>query len=237
MTVPPDESMLIVATGQKIGEGFDCPRLDTLMLASPVRFDGRLIQYIGRLNRAYGGKQNVIVYDYVDAHIGIFDSQYRTRLATYKRIGYKILSDPDTGHQNVNAIYDRGIEAKQELIISSPNIRRRKVDRMLYLLYPRMEAGVKVTVLTMDPNAICFGDPADVQEMISLMQQAGISVVLTKTEGEHYAVIDQKLVWHGGMNLLGREDAWDNLIRIESVKAAAELMEITHQQILKEKSE
>ena len=84
--------MIVVATGQKIGEGFDCPRLDTLMLASPVKFDDRLIQYVGRLNRTYEGKTNVIVYDYVDAHIPMFDNQYRNRLSAYKRFGYRIQS-------------------------------------------------------------------------------------------------------------------------------------------------
>ena len=55
--VKKEESLILVATGQKIGEGFDCPRLDTLMLAAPVSFDGRLEQYIGRLNRDYEGKK------------------------------------------------------------------------------------------------------------------------------------------------------------------------------------
>ena len=44
---------------------------------------------------------------------------------------------------------------------------------------------------------------------------------------EHYAVIDRTIVWHGGINLLGKEDAWDNLIRVESAQAASELMEMT----------
>ena len=35
-----------------------------------------------------------------------------------------------------------------------------------------------------------------------------------------------ELVWHGGINLLGKEDAWDNLMRIRSVQVAAELLEI-----------
>ena len=39
-------------------------------------------------------------------------------------------------------------------------------------------------------------------------------------------MIDRKLVWHGGMNLLGKEDVWDNLIRVESVQAAGELLEM-----------
>ena len=69
--VPKDESLILVATGQKIGEGFDYPRVDTLMLAAPVSFEGRLEQYIGRLNRDYEGKKEVIVYDYIDSHIRV----------------------------------------------------------------------------------------------------------------------------------------------------------------------
>jgi len=35
------------------------------------------------------------------------------------------------------------------------------------------------------------------------------------------------LVWHGGMNLLGKVDAYDNLIRLENEQVAAELLEMT----------
>lgn len=239
LDTPSNESMILIATGQKIGEGFDCPRLDTLMLVSPVKFDGRLIQYIGRLNRNYEGKTDVIVYDYVDAHIGIFDNQYRNRLATYKRIGYRIQSDAIAGKQSVHSIYDKGnytevfeqdlVEADHDIVIASPGLRLRKVERMLYLLAPRQEAGVKVTVITLDPDAATLGDFDALQSAITQMKDAGIKVVLTNSECEHYAVIDKKLVWHGGMNLLGKEDVWDNLIRVESASAATELLEITYE--------
>lgn len=241
LEVPEEESMLLVATGQKIGEGFDCPRLDTLMLASPVKFDGRLIQYVGRLGRSYSGKMDVVVYDYVDAHIGIFDNQYRNRLAAYKRIGYRIQSEIEAGRQVAHAIYDGGnyaevferdmVEAEQEIIIASPNLRRRKVERMLSLPKTRQEAGVKVTVITMEPDHLWTGDPAIVYGMIEEMERAGITVALTGSENEHYAVIDKRLVWHGGVNLLGKEDVWDNLIRVESSKAAAELLEMSYKGI------
>lgn len=66
------ESLILIATGQKIGEGFDFPRLDVLILAAPVSFEGRLEQYVGRLNRDYKGKESVYVYDYIDSHMKFF---------------------------------------------------------------------------------------------------------------------------------------------------------------------
>ena len=83
-----NESLILLATGQKIGEGFDFPRLDVLMLATPVSFEGRLEQYVGRLNRDYEGKEAVYVYDYIDSHMRFFNKMYGKRLKTYKKTGF-----------------------------------------------------------------------------------------------------------------------------------------------------
>ena len=64
-----DEPLVVVATGQYLGEGFDCPQLDTLFLAFPVSFKGRLVQYTGRLMRAHEHKADVRVYDYADVRL------------------------------------------------------------------------------------------------------------------------------------------------------------------------
>ena len=63
--------------------------------------------------------------------------------------------------------------------------------------------------------------------MISQMKTSGIQVVIKDEVDEHFAVIDEELVWHGGMNLLGKEDVWDNLIRIKSAVVAEELLELS----------
>ncbi len=235
-SVPKEESLILVATGQKIGEGFDFPRLDTLMLAAPVSFSGRLEQYIGRLNRDYDGKGEVIVYDYVDSHMGYFEAMYAKRLRTYKKIGFSLITDPMVQKQTANAIYDSGnymdifeqdiVEAEKSIIISSPELTREKVERFIYIVTPRMEAGIKVTVITENPDSVAHGSPEYVMDMINDMIQTGINIIKKDEVAEHFAVIDDELVWHGGMNLLGREDAWDNLMRIKSVQVAAELMEI-----------
>jgi len=58
-----EEEFVIVATGKYAGEGFDFPRLDTLFLAMPVAWKGKVAQYTGRLHRLYDDKTDVVVYD------------------------------------------------------------------------------------------------------------------------------------------------------------------------------
>ena len=232
--IPRDKSFILVATGQKIGEGFDCPRLDTLMLAAPVSFAGRLEQYVGRVNRDYEGKKDVVVYDYIDSHISKFQNMYLNRLRTYKKIGFKVVSDTMENKQDVNAIYDSGnymevferdlIEAEKEIVISSPHITREKILRFISIVKARQESGVKITIITESPERTMFGNAAFLYALIEQMQGVGIRVEISEEEIEHFAVIDHLLVWHGGMNLLGKEDAWDNLIRVRDEKAAAELL-------------
>ncbi|MBO5055873.1 MAG: DEAD/DEAH box helicase family protein [Lachnospiraceae bacterium] len=237
-----EQSLILVATGQKIGEGFDYPRLDTLMLAAPVSFAGRLEQYIGRLNRDYEGKKEVIVYDYVDAHIRVFDNMYAKRLRTYKRTGFQLITNAILSKQTVNSIYDSGnyadvferdvVEAENKVIVSSPGLTHNKVERFIYLVKARQEAGITVTVITTNPLNIFYGSSEFCQKLIEEMQGNGVHVIVRDEVAEHFAIIDDELVWHGGMNLLGKEDAWDNLMRIKSAQVAAELLEIA----LKEES-
>ena len=112
------------------------------------------------------------------------------------------------------------------VVISSPDIRQDKIERFLFLMKGRQEAGVKVTIITTDPEEIVYGSSDVCHELIRTMQLVGMNVV-TKTEvEERFAVIDDELVWHGGMNLLGKVDVWDNLMRIRNHQVAAELLEI-----------
>lgn len=91
--LPENASSVIVATGRYIGEGFDCPRLDTLFLAQPVSWSGILEQYVGRLHRLHAGKRDVRVYDYVDIALSVTRKMFTRRRAAYSRLGYAICHD------------------------------------------------------------------------------------------------------------------------------------------------
>lgn len=80
----------VLATGSFIGEGFDLPSLDTLIIAMPVSFKGKLIQYAGRLHRASPGKSDAIIYDYLDASSALTVSMFRKRIAAYRKMNYQI---------------------------------------------------------------------------------------------------------------------------------------------------
>jgi superfamily II DNA or RNA helicase len=85
---PSDKELVIVATGQYLGEGFDCPQVDTLFLAFPLSFKGKLIQYVGRALRSHEGKSSVRVYDYVDTQVPILRKMYAKRAKTYRLLGF-----------------------------------------------------------------------------------------------------------------------------------------------------
>ena len=69
---------VLIATLQLIGEGFDCPGLSTLMLATPIKFEGRLLQVAGRIMRPAAGKE-ALVLDYADVLIPVLRRSAQAR--------------------------------------------------------------------------------------------------------------------------------------------------------------
>ena len=232
-----DESMILVATGSLVGEGFDYPRLDTLFMATPVSFRGVVEQYAGRLNRDYVGKENVIIYDYVDNHIPMFDNMYMKRLKAYKQIGYELSGGLKVEKQTANAIYEGDnyreifhrdlIDANKNVIISSPAISGPKVNELINMLREKQMAGVQVTIVTWTPDSYGFGDAAYWMQLHEDMRSTGFYIKTVEEHCDRFAVIDQEVVWYGNINLLAKDRADDSIMRVMSKEIVGELMEIT----------
>lgn len=81
---------VLLATGRLIGEGFDHPPLDTLVLAMPISWKGTLQQYAGRLHRDHAEKNDVRVYDYAETDQPHLARMWAKRERGYRAMGYQI---------------------------------------------------------------------------------------------------------------------------------------------------
>lgn len=107
--LPPDAPRILLASGKLVGEGFDHPPLDTLVLAMPISWKGTLQQYAGRLHREHASKTDVRIIDFVDTGHPALLRMWDKRQRGYRAMGYRMMGnatltdtansiDPDTNH-------------------------------------------------------------------------------------------------------------------------------------------
>ena len=231
--IPVNKNIILVATGHFIGEGFDEPRLDTLFLAMPISWKGTLQQYAGRLHRLFKTKKEVRIYDYVDIQVKMLERMYQKRLNGYASMGYKakgeLVTDtpPDIifDKDNFLPVFNQDIvAATKEIVIVSPFVRKRRTQQMMQHLNIAIGRPVHVTVVTRPKKDFPGKDHIAMQRTLDLLIDNGVSVVLKTNIHQKFAIIDQKVVWYGSINLLSYGSARESIMRIESPNIANELM-------------
>ena len=228
--IPTDEPLILVATGRYVGEGFDLPRLDTLFLAMPVSWKGTLAQYAGRLHRSYEGKQEVLIYDYVDIRVPMLERMYHKRLSGYAAIGYTVRGDKSAPEAE-NRIFNQEeywdafsldiANAQRDILITSPYLHISQVKRFLKLL-PK---DVRLTVISGDEASFQPETWAKMINAVKLLEDSGATVILKSKVYQRYAVIDKSTIWYGGINFLGFEKAAHGTMRLCSTELAKELLD------------
>jgi len=83
----------LFATYQLAKEGLDIPRLDRLYLATPQKDPAVVEQAVGRIARAFDGKDEPVCYDYVDSSFKNFTRMYKRRCTTYRKLGYPFIGE------------------------------------------------------------------------------------------------------------------------------------------------
>ncbi|MEW9124629.1 MAG: DEAD/DEAH box helicase family protein [Thermotaleaceae bacterium] len=230
---PIDRQLTLVATGKYIGEGFDEPRLDTLFLAMPISWKGTLQQYAGRLHRLFENKNEVQIYDYVDIHIRMLEKMYNKRLTGYASIGYKAKGE-SIAAESLDIIFDKSnflpiyandiVNAAREILIVSPFITKKRTLQMMQYLEVALENKVKVIVMTRPSGDFKDKDVTALQAAIGFLQDAGVIMIFRSNIHQKFAVIDQKIIWYGSINLLSFGSAEESIMRFESPNIANELI-------------
>ena len=103
-TLPPDAPRVLLATGKLVGEGFDHPPLDTLVLAMPISWKGTLQQYAGRLHREHADKTRVRIIDFVDTGHPALLRMWDKRQRGYQAMGYRVPGAPVSDNLDFDAV-------------------------------------------------------------------------------------------------------------------------------------
>lgn len=232
--IPQEESLVVVATGRYVGEGFDYPRLDTLFLALPIAWKGKVAQYAGRLHRNYPGKAEVQVYDYIDIHVPVLERMYQKRVKSYSAIGYKT-KITTSSNASPDLIYDgktfypvfcRDVEITQnEILIVSPFMRKARLTQMLKMISPLIMNKVAVTVVTRPPEDFKDKNKQIVIECSEQLKQYGVKVIYKSDFHQKFAIIDQSVVWYGSVNFLSFGTHEESIMRFENSDVAHQLMD------------
>lgn len=213
-SIPKEESLIVLATGKYAGEGFDQPRLDTLMLVFPFSWKGTLAQYCGRLHRNFAGKNEVQIYDYVDFRIPVFDRMYQNRLKGYRQLGYSVKVDDEksTGQQqNARskiysfAEYKTDFEddlacAKKSVTLFLPYLTKTQTQNFIHLVLKNIPDGARVLVFTR--RAATAETRKKQDAMILQLENAGAKVEKRNELSQKTAIIDEKILWYGSVNFL-----------------------------------
>lgn len=235
---PVDRPLCVVATGSYVGEGFDLSRLDTLLLAGPVAFEGVLAQWVGRLHRVAEGKSEVIAMDYVDLDIPMFDREWRKRMRAYRKLGYQIAGEEGlvlvglegrsapTGHLFSGKEYAAALEADLadsalRVAISSSWAKFARVKALRTLLANAIGRGVVVDVALREPKRPL----SEWQQVNAMLRDIGCIVRLARQgEQSDFAVIDDALVWYGDIAPLSYPRKDECSLRFVSREVAGELV-------------
>ena len=219
------ERFVIVAVGRYVGEGFDFARLDTLFLAMPISWKGKLTQYAGRLHRDYVGKREVVIYDYVDLNVAMLENMYHKRIKGYKDIGYEIRVDAKTGKRGIlfnktdfKRIFNEDItSAHKEILIVSPSLIAGRVTKFLRF-YSTLLDKPNVTVVTR------VTDDEKTMQQLERLKRTGIAIQIYDDLHLRCAVIDGSLVWYGSISPLGYAGDTDSSLRFDSREIAEMLV-------------
>lgn len=215
----------IVAVGRYVGEGFDFARLDTLFLAMPISWKGKLTQYAGRLHRDYVGKREVVIYDYVDLNVSMLENMYHKRIKGYKDIGYEIRVDAKTGKRGIlfnktdfKRIFNEDItSAHKEILIVSPSLIAGRVTKFLRV-YSTLLDKPNVTVVTRAT------DDEKTMRQLERLKRTGIAIQIYDDLHLRCVVIDGSLVWYGSISPLGYAGDTDSSLRFDSREIAEMLV-------------
>lgn len=118
------------------------------------------------------------------------------------------------------------LEADKNIVISSPIISGTKVYELIRFLKDKQINGVEITIVTWNLDSYGLGDAGYWMQLHEDMRQAGFYMKIVEDSCEHFAIVDQEIVWYGNINFLSKAKLEDSIMRVQSKDIANELMKL-----------
>ena len=206
---------VLIATDKLLGEGIDIPYLDTLFLASPFMQDTAIQQFAGRLSREYEGKEDTLIYDYVDFMIPRLSYMYAKRLSAYRKLGYIPKTNTDIPSPEMlfdditflDTFLEDISQASSSIVISASYIVTSKItNEILDALKQKSMEGLKILIAYGQKN---IEHPA-ILSIGNRLKDCKINFVPVESI-RNYSLIDENICWFGDFSLLGQSQKTQGL--------------------------
>jgi len=132
---------VLITTGQYFGEGSDLQNANSLFLVYPFAFEGKLIQYIGRVQRS---EITPTIFDYRDIKIDYLNKLFLKRNTYYRKIEKQASLFDDPVEENVHSQSTRIIDKKIKISIEELDFRYGNVA--FKYKFPEMEKSIEFEI-------------------------------------------------------------------------------------------
>ncbi|HGJ5594090.1 TPA: DEAD/DEAH box helicase family protein [Streptococcus pneumoniae] len=211
-----DKGFVLLSTGKYIGEGFDLPQLDTLILAAPFSWKNNLIQYAGRIHRNYKDKSLVRIFDYVDIHVPYLEKMFQKRQVAYRKMDYRAIEGEEKQFVYVDSRYEKVLiedlaGERQECLLILPYVHQTKLMNFL-------------KEFRISQIEICIPETVANKAWLDQLKSQKIKVSFTQSKiVTPILLVNKTIVWYDAMPLLGKVDEM-TILRLESASIVSELV-------------
>ncbi len=119
---------------------------------------------------------------------------------------------------------DDARRCRGELIIESPFMTSKRINRLLPVVRDLRERGVKVVVNTREPQEHDEPMLRESQRGVAALQSLGVEVLFTGGHHRKLVILDRKILYEGSLNVLSQNESCEIMRRIESAELASQLL-------------
>lgn len=117
------------------------------------------------------------------------------------------------------------LRAKHEVIIESPFISIKRINCLMPTFLKLNQRGVGIVINTKPLDEQDIDYIGQVGKCIALLQELGAEILITGGHHRKLAIIDQRVLYEGSLNIMSQNDSCEVMRRIDSKQLAVQMVD------------